>query len=113
MRRRELRRRMRGLVIAVLMVLAFLSGFFGRTLVSAYAEEEYIKPVKRYYTSIQLQAGDSLWDIAEEYMDGSSYSKKEYVEVLKRMNGLSSDRIHAGQYLTCLLYTSDAADDPD
>ena len=100
MRRRELRRRMRGLVIAVLMVLAFLSGFFGRTLVSAYAEEEYIKPVKRYYTSIQLQAGDSLWDIAEEYMDGSGYSKKEYVEVLKRMNGLSSDRIHAGQYLT-------------
>ena len=76
MRRRELRRRMRGLVIAVLMVLAFLSGFFGRTLVSAYAEEEYIKPVKRYYTSIQLQAGDSLWDIAEEYMDGSGYSEK-------------------------------------
>lgn len=104
MRRRELRRRMRGLVIAVLMVLAFLSGFFGRTLVSAYAEEEYIKPVKRYYTSIQLQAGDSLWDIAEEYMDGIGYSKKEYVEVLKRMNGLSSDRIHAGQYLTVVYF---------
>ena len=44
---------MRGLVIAVLMVLAFLSGFFGRSLLSAYAEEEYVKPVKPYYTSIQ------------------------------------------------------------
>ena len=82
----------------------FFIRFFRRTLVSAYAEEEYIKPVKRYYTSIQLQAGDSLWDIAEEYMDGSGYSKKEYVEVLKRMNGLSSDRIHAGQYLTVVYF---------
>ena len=89
---------MRGLVIAV------LSGFFGRSLLSAYAEEEYVKPVKPYYTSIQLQPGDSLWDLAEEYMDGSGYSKKEYVEVLKRMNGLSSDRIHAGQYLTVVYF---------
>lgn len=104
MRRRGYRQRIRGIVIAALMLLAFLTGFFGRTLLSAYAEEEYIKPVKRYYTSIQLQPGDSLWNIAEEYIDGSGYTKKEYVEILKRMNGLSSDRIHAGQYLTVVYF---------
>ena len=82
----------------------FLSGFFGRTLVSAYAEEEYIKPVKRYYTSIQLQAGDSLWDIAEEYMDGSGYSKKEYVEVLKRMNGLEQRQNSCRSVFDCGLF---------
>lgn len=99
-----MRRRMRGLVIAVLMVLAFLSGFFGSSLLSAHAEEEYVKPVQRYYTSIRIKPGDNLWNIAEEYLEGSGYSKKEYVEVLKRMNGLTSDVIHEGKYLTIVYF---------
>lgn len=104
MNRRTLQRRLRNLMIIFLMILAFCSGFFGHTLLNAHAEEKYVKPMNRYYTSIQLQPGDSLWEIAGRYQEGSGYSKMEYVEELKRMNGLQSEQIHSGQYLTVVYF---------
>lgn len=104
MSRREAKRRMRNMVVVVLMVLAFLSGFFGHTLLSAHAEEEYVRPLNRYYTSIQLRKGDSLWNIAERYREGSGYTPKEYIEELKRMNGLEDEQIHYGEYLTVVYF---------
>ena len=56
--------------------------------------------VYKYYRSIQIQPGDTLWDIAEETMTSEYDSTAEYVEVLKEMNGLTSDHIEAGHYLT-------------
>lgn len=104
MNRRIVRRRIRNLTIAILMILAFCSGFFGHTLLNAHAEEQYVKPLNRYYTSIQLEQGDSLWNIAGRYLEGSGYSRKEYVEELKRMNGLQDERIHSGSYLTIVYF---------
>lgn len=104
MSRRVLRRRMRNLMIVLLMVAAFLSGFFGRTLLNSHAEEAFIRPVQRYYTSIQIQSGDSLWNIAERYLEGSGYSPREYVDEIKRMNGLKGEEIHAGEFLTVVYF---------
>lgn len=104
MNRRIARRRIRNLTIVILMILAFCSGFFGHTLLNAHAEEQYVKPLNRYYTSIQLEQGDSLWNIAGRYLEGSGYSRKEYVEELKRMNGLQDERIHSGSYLTIVYF---------
>ncbi len=104
MSRRAARQRIRNLTVVLLMVFAFLSGFFGRTLLSAHAEEEISEPLNRYYTSIQLQRGDSLWNLADQYIDGSDYSRREYVEELKRMNGLKSEEIHSGEFLTVFYF---------
>lgn len=104
MNRKITRRRIRNFTVVLLMVLAFFSGFFGRTLLSAHAEEEFVKPVNRYYTSIQLKKGDSLWKIADRYLEGSGYSREEYVEELKRMNGLKSEEIHSGEFLTVVYF---------
>lgn len=86
------------------MILAFCSGFFGHTLLNAHAGEKGAGQLNRYYTSIQLEQGDSLWDIAGQYMEGSGCSKQEYVEELKRMNGLKDGQIHSGEYLTVVYY---------
>ena len=91
-------------MIVLLMILAFCSGFFGHTLLNAHAEEKYVKPLNRYYTSIMLSQGDSLWDIAGQYLEGSGYSKQEYVEEIMRMNGLRDERIHSGEYLTVVYF---------
>ncbi len=56
--------------------------------------------VYKYYKSIQIQPGDTLWDIAEDTMTSEYESTAEYVGVLKKMNNLTSDDIQAGQYLT-------------
>ena len=83
------KRRLRNFTIILLMILAFCSGFFGHTLLNARAEEAQ---------------GDSLWDLAEQYRVGSGYSRTEYVEELKRMNGLKSEQIHSGEYLTVVYF---------
>lgn len=98
------KRRLRNFTIILLMILAFCSGFFGHTLLNARAEEEQLPELKRYYTSVQLHQGDSLWDLAEQYRVGSGYSRTEYVEELKRMNGLKSEQIHSGEYLTVVYF---------
>ena len=102
--RRTIRRHLRNLTVILLMILAFCSGFFGHTLLNARAEEAQLPKLKRYYTSVQLHQGDSLWDLAEQYRVGSGYSRTEYVEELKRMNGLKSEQIHSGEYLTVVYF---------
>lgn len=52
----------------------------------------------KYYTSIEVQKGDTLWTIAEQYADDTDYAS--YIEEVKEMNQLTSDTIHAGEYLT-------------
>ncbi|MGF0017171.1 LysM peptidoglycan-binding domain-containing protein [Sporofaciens sp. SGI.106] len=52
------------------------------------------------YKSIQLESGDTLWSIAEEYMPDGFSSIWDYIEELKDINGLKSDEIHEGRYLT-------------
>lgn len=100
----QTKRRVRNLTVILLMILAFCSGFFGHTLLNAHAEEKSVRPLNRYYTSIQLRQGDNLWDIAKQYSDGSGYSVKEYVDELKRMNGLTCEDIHSGEYLTVVYF---------
>lgn len=51
------------------------------------------------YKSIEINHGDTLWDIAETYMakDGNSVAK--YVAELKSVNSLKGDQIEAGHNL--------------
>ena len=53
----------------------------------------------KYYTSIEVQKGDTLWTIAQQYADDDA-DYASYIEEVKEMNQLTSDTIHAGEYLT-------------
>ena len=64
------------------------------------AQPEYL------YTSIKVAYGDTLESIAMEYNNPEYCSNSEYVSELKRINGLYSDDIHAGCFLT-VMYTVD------
>ena len=101
---RNTKRRLRNLMVILLMILAFCSGFFGHSLLNARAEEKAAVQLNRYYTSVQLRQGDNLWNLADQYYKGSGYSKAEYVEELKRMNGLKSEQIHSGEFLTVVYF---------
>lgn len=89
------------MTVGVICLFAFL--LLGRTVFTAMAGEEPSAPV-RYYKSIQIEAGDSLWGIAQEYCGGGDMSAGEYVRQLKEMNQLEQDTIHAGQYLTVVYF---------
>lgn len=91
-----------GYLHTILIGAAFLLVFsFGISNFIASAHENTgEQAIYKYYKSIQIQPGDTLWDIAEETMTSEYDSTAEYVDVLKEMNGLTSDQIEAGQYLT-------------
>lgn len=58
-------------------------------------------------TSVQIEAGDSLWSLATEYYTEEFVSIPEYIKEIKRMNGLSSDTLYAGSYLLIPQYLAE------
>lgn len=45
----------------------------------------------KYYTCISIKAGDSLWNIADEYMTDEYVSKQEYIDEVVSINKLDDE----------------------
>lgn len=99
---------MRKQLIALSLVILLGSCFMGYFLMSALAGEMEKQALEKYYTSIQIQKGDSLWSIAGKYGKNSGMTTAQYVKELKNMNGLKEDIIHSGQYLTVMYVIQDS-----
>ncbi|MFQ7552596.1 MAG: hypothetical protein ACLRMZ_22700 [Blautia marasmi] len=61
----------------------------------------------KYYASIQIEKGTSLWKIAGDYMTEEYHSEQEYIEEVMQMNHLESDIIYEGAYLCVPYYSSE------
>ncbi|MCI5649099.1 MAG: LysM peptidoglycan-binding domain-containing protein [Fusicatenibacter sp.] len=64
-------------------------------------------PTYKYYTSIRVEHGDTLWDIAKEYRTEEYNSIQSYIEEVKTMNHLTSDKITDGMYLSIPYYSTE------
>ena len=91
-------------------VIVFLIVLFGTTL-SVYATysrqnvETRTAQEHKYVKSILIQSGDTLWSIAEQFVDTEHYENHfEYIEEIKQVNGLKSDKIRAGNHLMIVYY---------
>lgn len=58
----------------------------------------------RYYETITIKAGDTLWSIASEYRTSEYKDNRDYVEDLMYVNSLDSEYITAGQNLIIIRY---------
>lgn len=76
---------------------------FGSTKAQAAPAE----PSYKYYTSIQVQKGDTLWNIASEHISGEYASMTDYIEEICEINHVSDSDIHSGQYLTIPYYSNE------
>ena len=63
----------------------------------------------KYYTSIQVESGDTLWAIASEYITDDYTDMNEYIREVCSINHISEDEIHAGQYIVVPYYAVAAA----
>lgn len=61
----------------------------------------------KYYTSIQLHSGDTLWSIAETYMTDEYEDIYEYIDEVMEINHLGSDYLQAGSKLCVPYYSSE------
>lgn len=70
---------------------------------SAHADHENTK----YFTTIQIESGDTLWNIAKEYISPEYASIQDYIDEVESINHISVDDITAGCYITVPYYSEE------
>lgn len=93
--------RIRSLGILLIM-LVFVGSIALSFTLKATASESHEK--YKYFKSVQIQTGDTLWSIADEYVSEEYASKEAYIKEVKEMNALTSNEIHSGNYLVIPYY---------
>lgn len=89
-------------LVSISLSIALIGLFFGFFLMNVSAKEAFESGRVSYYTYIQIQPGDTLWSIAEDYAVRTDITVDEYVLRLKQMNHIGEDTIHVGHYLTVM-----------
>lgn len=89
------------LVLTAMLVI----GFFLTGSVRTEAAPSEIR--SKYYTSIRIEQGDTLWGLADRYMTDEYKDREAYIREVCEMNRISEDDIHAGQYLTIPYYAAE------
>ena len=90
------------IAIATLCIIVIFSASYGA--IKSNANSKF-----KYYTSITVEAGENLWDIADEYIDYDIYeNKNNYIAEVKSINHLDeSSTIVAGQMLIVPYYSAE------
>ena len=72
------------------------------------AKDDSERTSYKYYKSITVSNEDTLWSIAQEYMDKEHYhSADEYIKEVKQMNHLKNDTITYGCHIVIPYYTDE------
>lgn len=61
----------------------------------------------KYYTSIEVQSGDTLWSIAQNYKGEHYKNAQEYIREVMQMNALRNDQLVTGQHLIVPYYSTE------
>ena len=77
---------------------------------SAEAEKREDAERYKYYTSIVVDPGESLWSIAEEHMTEEYANVYDYVSEIAEINHLKSEYLEAGRELCIPYYSSECKD---
>ena len=88
--RRKRQQRMKGMcsIFALMIGIMIVFGVCG---MSTSAHSIYDQPEYKYFMSYELEYGDSLWTIAESYMDDHYASIEDYMEEICIINSISLD----------------------
>lgn len=104
-------RRRRQKKYTTLLLLLLILSVPGAVLLTAHtkAQAEGLpeEPTYKYYTSIRVNSGDTLWEIAEKYRTEEYKDIPIYIEEVKEINHLTSSQITDGMYLCIPYYTTE------
>ena len=102
-RQRQLRRNIIMSVFTVILVLTLSIGGFA---IGSKAQDKDAVILYKYYTNIEVQYGETLWDIADAYFCEEKYNNYEhYIAEVMQINGLYSEEVSAGSYLIVPYYS--------
>ena len=99
--------RQRGLLAIAIILVVALGILLGSSINAMASSEKDISSYNKYYVSIRVESGDTLWTIADEYVEGFNLSKSDYIKEVCQINSISEDNIHAGDYIVVPYYSQD------
>lgn len=106
-RRREMRK---NFLLFVMTLCLIITTSIAASSFRSNAKNDASKETCKYYKSIVVSDSDTLWSIAEAYMDEAHYeSVYEYIREVMRINSLTNDAIYADAHLIVPYYAEAAA----
>ena len=101
-RQQQLKRRAllkRSFALSLFFFFLFLVLSFGCFGMWSQAQNKQNTSLYKYYTNVEVQYGDSLWDIASRYCDSSYEDYDTYIREVMLINRMLEPNITAGSYL--------------
>jgi cell division protein YceG involved in septum cleavage len=96
---------MLALIILVAMTALVLLGGSIRAFASSQSSRT---PMHKYYTSIQVEKGDSLWSIADDYVIDGVQSREDFIDEVCALNHISrQDILQRGDHLVVMYYSDE------
>lgn len=103
-RQRELRHHFMMGILTMMLVIGFSSVFFGFRSKAQGQEERLYK----YYKSVVVEEGDTLWAYACEYALDQYYDSPDiYIQEVLHINSMSETQITCGQHLILPYYSAE------
>ena len=100
-------RKQRTVLVVMIAVLVSLGILLGTSISTLASSEKDISSYNKYYTSVKIESGDTLWSIADEYIDNVDVSRAEYIDEICDINDISENDIHAGDYIVIPYYSDE------
>ena len=70
------------------------------------AESDLSNNTYKYFTTVYVETGDSLWSIASKYATKEYSDLDEYIREVKKINGLKGTQLKQGSYICVPYYTN-------
>lgn len=93
----------KGSIIASFIIIIITFGVFKGTVMASDRPNNKDTRTK-IVSSILIEEGDTLWGLATEYYTEEFESINQYIEEIKKSNGILSDTIHTGEYIIIPYY---------
>lgn len=100
----------RNLIRVCAIVFVFAAAMAAVIIMSSNAVRTHaaVSGANKYYKSVTIMPGDTLWSLAEEYMDPMQYTDaRDYIKELRQINSLDSDSIKSGCHIIVSCYSYD------
>lgn len=104
--KRALRRRVMVrflLSVSAVAVLVLILLFSNKNISQANENANYVAKTK-YFKTIEVDPGQTLWSIANEYKSGEYRTVNDYIDEVKSINNLLMDDINSGEKLIIPYY---------
>ncbi len=100
-------RRQRSIIAIVVIILVSLGILLGTGINVLASSKADPAAYNKYYKSVRVEYGDTLWTIADEYIQDLNIEKTDYIAEICELNHISADDIQAGEYIIVAYYSKE------